>query len=187
MQVGPNFFLLVAVLADLPLARALQSERMPLNSTSLPQRLAHAVMIVAENLRAGSYSELHCPKEQELGLRPPDHTRDVIGSKCEAWIARGMLMVLEFFLDPSMRGLEWSSGSGSIWSLRRLRSLHSVEHDLEWLNHVKKLAATHVPHLYNKWTTAGVACVDVTAGACSRGVDSFGLVPKVRVQALCAY
>ena len=36
-----------------------------------------------------------------------------------------------------MAGFEWSTGSGTMWLLSRVRSLISVEHHASWANRVK--------------------------------------------------
>jgi predicted O-methyltransferase YrrM len=39
--------------------------------------------------------------------------------------------------------LEWGSGNSSRWFSSRVKSLYSVEHNEEWLNHVKSFALTN--------------------------------------------
>lgn len=81
-------------------------------------------------------------------------------------MARGAVMVLDHYLSPQMRGLEWSAGSGSLWALRRLQHLYSVEHDLPWAKQLQQLVSTQYPQLVQKWSLVGVPCVDITTGAC---------------------
>ena len=137
------------------------------NTTTAPQRLAQAVAVASEHLTASTYSVLKCPKDQAVGYRPPQHTHDKIGTTCEPWMARGALMVLDFFLDPRMRGLEWSAGSSTVWTLRRLKHLHSVEHNLVWTAQLQQQLKAALPQLLPKWTLAAVPCKDLQPGACA--------------------
>lgn len=41
------------------------------------------------------------------------------------------------WVRADMAGLEWSTGSGTMWLLSRLQSLISVEHHASWANRVK--------------------------------------------------
>ena len=56
--------------------------------------------------------------------RKPPHLQ---GTKCEPWIDRGVITVLDHILQPYMRGLEYGAGSSSRWLLARLGSLVSIE------------------------------------------------------------
>lgn len=143
-------------------------------ATTRPETLAHAMFIAAQNLRAKTISTLKCPNAQQVGGRPSSHTEEHVGNLCEPWMVRGAVMVLDHYLDPTMRGLEWSAGSSSLWALRRLQHLYSVEHVLPWASHLQKLALNQYSQLSNKWTLVGVPCKDVTAGACARSKQYSG-------------
>ena len=95
---------------------------------SLPGRLAEAVFIATELKRTNSYLQLICPRDQALGGRPSDHTPALIGTTCEAWANREWMEVLWHVVDRNMMAVEWSSGSGSLWILRRGLTLHTIEH-----------------------------------------------------------
>ena len=84
--------------------------------------------------RLHSWEELKCSRP--IGYRPSAHTSEHVGSTCEAWIHRGVQHVLSRVLEPSMRALEWSTGSSSRYYLHWVGSLHSVEHDKAWANKV---------------------------------------------------
>jgi hypothetical protein len=83
--------------------------------TALPNRLAEAVFVATQLRRTNSYTQLICPKEQQLGERPADHIPTYIGTPCEAWQNRELMEVLWNFFDSTMVGVEWSSGSGTDW------------------------------------------------------------------------
>lgn len=95
---------------------------------SLPGRLAEAVFVATELRRSNSYLQLMCPDNQAIGGRPSDHTPPAIGTTCEAWANREWMEVVWQVVDRNMMALEWSSGSGSLWTLRRGLTLHTVEH-----------------------------------------------------------
>jgi len=95
---------------------------------SLPGRLAEAVFIATELKRSNSYLQLICPSEQGIGGRPADHNPPVIGTTCEAWANREWMEMLWHVADRTMKAVEWSSGSGTLWTLRRGLTLHTIEH-----------------------------------------------------------
>ena len=119
-----------------------------------PLRLAYAVLVAVEHLRSNTIVETVCPISQQVGGRPLLHHRERMGTKCEPWLVRGMQMILDQYLDPSMRGLEWSAGSSSLWALRRLQRLYSVEHDGNWAAFLQSTLRKQLPHLAPKWTLA---------------------------------
>lgn len=83
-----------------------------------------------------SFSTLHqCSKG--LGHRPLSHTPEKMGTTCEPWMTRCSIETLSKLVKSSMHALEWSSGSSTIWFLERVATLHTIEHDLKWLNNVR--------------------------------------------------
>ncbi|HEY2366584.1 MAG TPA: hypothetical protein VGH87_09370, partial [Polyangiaceae bacterium] len=54
------------------------------------------------------------------------------------WIARDAVEMLETFLDTTQVGFEWGSGNGTLWLLKRSKSLTSVEHHRAWAESVRK-------------------------------------------------
>ena len=54
------------------------------------------------------------------------------------WIARDAVQILEHVLDKTQVGFEWGSGNGTLWLLKRSKSLTSVEHHRAWADGVKK-------------------------------------------------
>jgi len=107
--------------------------------TALPDRLATAVAMAARMFQTGAYMQLVCPDKQKLGFRPSDHIASKIGTTCEPWQNREMIGVLDHVLDPSMVALEWSTGSGTTWMVRKGITLHSIEHCDEWLKDIAKV------------------------------------------------
>eukprot|EP00404_Azadinium_spinosum_P022140 CAMPEP_0180615122 /NCGR_PEP_ID=MMETSP1037_2-20121125/31780_1 /TAXON_ID=632150 /ORGANISM="Azadinium spinosum, Strain 3D9" /LENGTH=414 /DNA_ID=CAMNT_0022634877 /DNA_START=1 /DNA_END=1242 /DNA_ORIENTATION=+ len=138
--------------------------------SSPPGRLALAVRLAVE-LHCGGHLELiHCPDAHALGARPSSHTVAMIGNLCEPWLNRQTLTVLSHVLDQSMVGLEWSSGSGTIWLLRRLRLLYTVEHCGPWLDSVRKKVADTLPWKAKWWIANHVL---PAAGDCNNTPGSF--------------
>ena len=114
-------------------------------------RLAPAVSLVARLKHSQSYEVLVCPGAQQVGGRPHTHTPALMGTTCEGWLNREALMVLAHLLDASMVGVEWSSGSGTVWLLRRVLKLFSVEHVGEWLASIEKVVEKELPELRPRW------------------------------------
>ena len=103
----------------------------------LPGRLAEAVFMAIALRQTGAHLELHCPDEQHIGERMERQPAADVGTPCEPWQNRDMITVLWHVLDSSMVGLEWSSGSGTAWLLRRGLTMHSVEHCEPWLQDIQ--------------------------------------------------
>ena len=53
------------------------------------------------------------------------------------WLVREMVDILEQWLKPTDRGIEWGSGRSTIWFAARVGSLVSVEHDAVWYERVR--------------------------------------------------
>ena len=144
-----------------------QPKHSDLATTSAPQRLVDAVAIATSHLNASAFTELNCPHAQQVGHRISKHTHNLVGNLCEPWMVRSTLMVLDYYLTPRMRGLEWSAGSSSFWLLRRLAHLYSVEHNAGWARDLKETLGRQLAHLAPKWTLAVVSCEDLSPGACA--------------------
>ena len=52
-------------------------------------------------------------------------------------MTRCSIETLSKLVKSNMHALEWSSGSSTIWFLERVATLHTIEHDLKWLNNVR--------------------------------------------------
>ena len=93
----------------------------------------------------------------------PEH----MGTRCEPWMNRHALATLDRLVEPHHRGLEWSSGSSTLWNLLRLRDLHTVEHDGPWLAMVREKVATALPRkVASRWVARHVPCVELKPGGC---------------------
>lgn len=55
------------------------------------------------------------------------------------WLSPSMVNILDTWIKPSDRGLEWGSGRSTIWFARRVSHLISIEHDKKWATHVQTL------------------------------------------------
>jgi protein-L-isoaspartate O-methyltransferase len=52
------------------------------------------------------------------------------------WLVHSMVEILENWLRPTDRGVEWGSGRSTVWFAERVGSLVSVEHSAEWYERV---------------------------------------------------
>jgi len=118
---------------------------------SPPGLLAEAVYIVTELKKTNSTFELVCPFEQKLGFRAVWDLPERVGNKCEPWITREIVEILWHILRKGMLGLEWSTGSSSLWLLRKGLTVHSIEHCKGWLDQVLSVIQTTLPHLEERW------------------------------------
>lgn len=57
------------------------------------------------------------------------------------WLTPQMVEILEQWLRPTDRGLEWGAGRSSVWFARRMQHLISVENDPVWCARVKEMLA----------------------------------------------
>lgn len=96
------------------------------------------------------YPMTNCPQEFALGYRttPGQKIPSFAGNTCEPWIARYAVVFLDKLLDRDMRGLEWSTGSGTMWFLVRLQSLISIEHHKSWIRKVSQQMERVIPKKY---------------------------------------
>eukprot|EP00889_Picochlorum_renovo_P006397 jgi/Picre1/33427/NNA_008751.t1 len=101
-------------------------------------------------------SMVECDKSSiRIGSRPGFHPPQKLGNTCEPWMSRHAISVLDILLsDEVEKGLEWSSGSSTLWLLNsRVKNLVSVEHDPHWTEHTKQvLQEAYSPeYLANRW------------------------------------
>ena len=63
----------------------------------------------------------------------------MFGTSCEPWLVRDSILALDCLMveGDELDGLEWGSGSSSMWLVTRLRSLISIDNSQEWVNHVQ--------------------------------------------------
>lgn len=100
------------------------------------------------------------------GGRRGGHTHDRVGTLCEPWLVRHAITALDQLLEPHHRGLEWSSGSSTLWNLVRLAGLHTVEHEKEWLAAVRAKVSLLPANVARRWTVVHVPCVELRRGGC---------------------
>lgn len=55
------------------------------------------------------------------------------------WLTSSMVVILEGWLKPSDRGLEWGSGRSTLWLTRRVARLISVESKPQWADRVRRM------------------------------------------------
>jgi hypothetical protein len=69
----------------------------------------------------------------------PLNDQGVVGTSCEPWLVRDSIVALDCLMveGDELDGLEWGSGSSSMWLVTRLRSLISIDNSQEWVNHVQ--------------------------------------------------
>ncbi|GMI46090.1 hypothetical protein TrCOL_g10412, partial [Triparma columacea] len=80
------------------------------------------------------------------------HTPPMMGSACECWIVREVQDVLNHVFDSSMVAMEWSTGSGSGWFLRRVKALYTVEDNEGWMEAAASVVRSKYPWNAIKWT-----------------------------------
>lgn len=78
-----------------------------------------------------------CDKDDKLGAMRESEIK-TMGNNCEPWISRECIFVLDNILSSNANGLEWSSGSSTMWLNYRIKSLVSVENSKEWYEKVKE-------------------------------------------------
>jgi predicted O-methyltransferase YrrM len=52
------------------------------------------------------------------------------------WLTATSVRILESWLRPEDRGLEWGSGRSTLWIAKRVKTLISIEHDEAWYRRV---------------------------------------------------
>ena len=65
------------------------------------------------------------------------------------WLTPDAVGILESWLKPSDRGIEWGAGRSTIWLGKRVQSLLSVEPDAAWFAEVRGKINSHVVSLWH--------------------------------------
>lgn len=129
-------------------------------------RPAMLVIAVESALRWAQNASVQrdCPAKFQIGERPSSHPPQLMGTTCEPWLNREAISALEVLLLPQHKVLEWSSGSGSLWALRRTAHVHTVEHNSEWLTAVR--AKVESAGLTGSWTVMHEPCRPIRRKSC---------------------
>src|SRR5262245_22200031 len=59
------------------------------------------------------------------------------------WLTAASVHILESWLRPEDRGLEWGSGRSTPWIAKRVKALISIEHDETWYRRVLSQMSEH--------------------------------------------
>ena len=91
------------------------------------------------------------PCEVHLGERPESHVR-YMGTTCQPWMTKCSIQALLRIMRPTMHGLEWSCGSGTLWYVQRLESLTSIEHDSAYFQKCRESVLSLGADVAQKWS-----------------------------------
>jgi hypothetical protein len=80
------------------------------------------------------------------------HDSSLTGDEFEPWITRDAISVLEKLIKKDFIGLEWGSGSSSVWFCERLKHLYTIEHDKEWADFIDQYISNNRKDLLEKWS-----------------------------------
>mmetsp|Transcript_20606 Transcript_20606/g.62049 ORF Transcript_20606/g.62049 Transcript_20606/m.62049 type:complete len:322 (+) Transcript_20606:156-1121(+) len=122
------------------------------------------------------YPMTNCPEDFSLGYRttPGQKVPEFAGNTCEPWIARYAVVFLDKLIDTDMNGLEWSTGSGTMWLLSRLNSLVSIEHHASWIRKVSQNLERIFPKkFFQKWELHVVEAKDFKTKALEEDYENF--------------
>jgi predicted O-methyltransferase YrrM len=71
------------------------------------------------------------------------HSDKLTGNPTEPWISREAIERLRTLLKPDMVGIEWGSGSSTIWYAQRLKELHTYESSEKWSDRLRDYITKH--------------------------------------------
>ena len=113
-------------------------------------RYENALEVILELGEMGAYTTSNCQVKIVSG-RPRHDLPNRVGSVCEPWISRNAIELLDRLLDHRTVALEWGGGTGTLWTLPRVKSLITVEHNLEWFNNLRKTIDSFPARISQKW------------------------------------
>lgn len=103
-------------------------------------------------LRKSQHSDYDgLPCDVHLFDRPESHI-PYMGTTCEPWMTKCAIQALSRIMRPTMHGLEWSCGSGTLWYLQRLKSLTSIEHDSSYFQKCRETVSRLGVEVAQKWS-----------------------------------
>jgi hypothetical protein len=108
---------------------------------SVVVRYDNALELIMNMGEMEMYTTSEC-NTKVIQSRPTSNYPNRIGNVCEPWINRNAVHLLDRLLDTRMDCLEWGSGTGTLWTLPRVKTLTSIEHDGQWFNNLQKTIAT---------------------------------------------
>jgi hypothetical protein len=84
-------------------------------------------------------------------IRSIKHTPNIVGNDCEPGLRRDVILILERLLNKKMIGLEWGSGSSTVWYLQKLKYLITVEQDSNWASTVRDYITSMDQSAIGQW------------------------------------
>lgn len=105
------------------------------NCYSLDKKVKELKIIYRNMLKRNRTMLDLCDDSDKLGEKRKKYK--YIGNNCEPWISRECIFILDHILSYNNIGLEWSSGSSTLWLGYRIKSLISIENSYSWYSIVK--------------------------------------------------
>lgn len=102
-----------------------------------------------KNSQHTDYDRLPC--DVHIGLRPESHV-PYMGTTCQPWMTKCSIQALSRVMRPTMHGLEWSCGSGTLWYVQRLKTLTSIEHNSKYLQMCREGVSRLGTNVARKWS-----------------------------------
>jgi hypothetical protein len=118
---------------------------------SVVTRYDNALELILNMGEMGLYTASDC-NVKVVQSRPSSNYVNRIGNVCEPWINRNAIQLLDRLLDTRMESLEWGSGTGTIWTLPRVKTLTSIEHNEQWFNNIlNTISKKFSQRITNRW------------------------------------
>lgn len=109
-------------------------------------KLERALSAIPRSFTEIRQSASHLAELRDIGwhrsikaARPVDSAGNPI-----PWMCYPAIEILEAFVGPNTRVLEWGSGASTTWLGKRSTDVTSIEHNAEWFGQVSKFAPSHV-------------------------------------------
>lgn len=67
------------------------------------------------------------------------------------WLTKNSIQFLNAWLKPNDIGFEWGSGGSTLYFLKRVRKLSSVEHDEIWFTKISKQSKNQIKNIDDKF------------------------------------
>lgn len=74
------------------------------------------------------------------------------------WYTYPAISFLEKKIEPQMKIFEYGTGNSTLWWGKRVASVISIEHDLEWYESMKKRVPSNIEYKYSELVDDGAYC-----------------------------
>merc|ERR1712176_669305 len=103
--------------------------------------LFNQTLFTLHKLKSRNYmGSITCPDKAKLGWRHASYVPFVFGNHCEPWWSRDVIFIVSKLLNKQMIGIEWGTGTSTLWLAAHSNFTLAMEHDRAWQHGIMNIS-----------------------------------------------